>query len=146
MLKTVSVEHGINLGKYHPKIPLVAGIMGGLLLMVNTATIDTGHMNEHLHEWCAMSFFIITFFAQIYNTVIVVDLQNKTNAFSESNLYLKYVILGLLGIQLVGSVAIEQGLTGYVIPNDDKGNFYEWTLTATIISMFISIGIDCGRF
>ena len=49
MLRTVAVEHGINLSKYHPKTPLVAGITGGLLLMVNTATIDTGHMNERLH-------------------------------------------------------------------------------------------------
>ena len=56
------------------------------------------------------------------------------------------MILSLLGIQLLGSISIDQGLTGYVIPNDDKGNFYEWTLTATIISMFISIGIDCSRF
>ena len=49
MLKTVSVEYGINLGKYHAKIPLITGMMGGLLLTLNTATIDTGHMNEQLH-------------------------------------------------------------------------------------------------
>lgn len=45
MLKTVSVEYGINLAKYHAKIPLITGMMGGLLLTLNTATIDTGHMN-----------------------------------------------------------------------------------------------------
>ena len=146
MLKTVSVEHGINLAKYHPQFPLVAGIMGGLFLMVNTATIDTGHMNEHLHEWCASSFFIISFFAQVYNVVIVVDLQNRTQAFSQPNIYLKYFILAMLALQLTDSVAVGQGLTGYVVPNDDKGNFLEWTLTATIISMFLSIGIDCSRF
>ena len=71
-----------------------------------------------------MSFFIITFFSQIYNTIIVVDLQNKTNAFNQNNIYLKYVILSLLAIQLIGSVSIDQGIVGYVQPNDDKGNFY----------------------
>ena len=116
--------------------------MGGLLLMVNTATIDTGHMNETLHEWCAASFFIITFFSQVYNTVIVVDIQKRTKAFSQANVYFKYAILAALAVQLVGNY----GQQGRLLPNSDKGNFYEWTLTATIISMFISIGLDCGRF
>lgn len=44
-LQTVSREHGINLKKYYPQIPLILGIAGGLLLMGNTATIDTGTMN-----------------------------------------------------------------------------------------------------
>lgn len=74
--------------------------------MVNTATIDTGYMNEHLHEWCASSFFILTFFAQIYNIVVVVDLQNKCGAFKQWNLYLKYGILALLALQLLDSVAV----------------------------------------
>ena len=103
MLQTVAIEYGINLRKYNPKIPLVTGLMGGLLLMVNTATIDTGHMNETLHEWCAASFFIITFFSQVYNTVIIVDLQNKTKAFSQRNVYFKYAILGALSVQLIGN-------------------------------------------
>jgi hypothetical protein len=44
-LETVSREQGINLKKYYPQIPLILGIAGGLLLMGNTATIDTGNMN-----------------------------------------------------------------------------------------------------
>ena len=119
--------------------------MGGLLLMVNTATIDTGHMNETLHEWCAASFFIITFFSQVYNTVIVADIQRRTNAFSQANIYFKYAILAALAVQLVGNYG-QQGPTDWLFPNSNKGNFYEWTLTATTISMFISIGLDCGRF
>ena len=28
----------------------------------------------------------------------------------------------------------------------DKNKFLEWTMTATVISMFISIGMDVGRY
>jgi hypothetical protein len=44
-LQTFCREHGINLKKYYAQIPLILGIIGGLLLMGNTATIDTGLMN-----------------------------------------------------------------------------------------------------
>ena len=93
-----------------------------------------------------MSFFILTFFAQIYNSVIVVDLQAKTKAFSQINLYVKYFILFILALQLIDSVSSGYGVVGYVTANDDKGNFLEWTFTTTIISMFLSIGMDANRF
>ena len=78
--------------------------------------------------------------------MIVFDLQSRTKAFSQLNIYLKYAILALLGVQLLYSLSSGYGLTGYVSVGDDKGNFLEWTLTATIISMFLSIGIDASRF
>jgi hypothetical protein len=56
---------------------------------------------------------------------------------------LKYSLLAILAVQLVGSFSVE-GIPGSF--NNNKGNFYEWTLTATTISMFISIGLDCNRF
>jgi hypothetical protein len=43
-LLTITEENGIDFSKYHPKIPLGAGITGGCLLMGSTALIDTGHM------------------------------------------------------------------------------------------------------
>jgi hypothetical protein len=146
LLRTVCLEHGINLKAYHPKVPLTAGVMGGMLLMMSTACIDTGHMFELLHDVCATSFFIVTFFAQIYNTVIVIDIQKKCNAFSQINMYVKYAILGILAVQLAESFTSGYGLTGYVTANDNKSNFLEWTLTTTLISMFMSIGFDGSRF
>ena len=146
VLRTVALEHGINLKKYHYHIPLIAGLMGGMLLMMSTALIDTGHMFELAHDICATSFFILSFFAQVYNSVIVFDIQSRTNAFNQLNIYFKYLILGLLAAQLLYSLASGYGLTGYVTFKDDKSNFLEWTLTATIISMFLSIGIDASRF
>jgi len=146
LLKTICLDHGINLGAYHPKVPLYAGMMGGMLLMMSTACIDTGHMFELLHDVCATSFFIITFFSQIYNTVVVFDLQKKCNAFSQGNMYVKYAIMVLLAIQLAESFTSGYGLTGYVTVNDKKSNFLEWTLTTTIISMFMSIGYDGSKY
>jgi hypothetical protein len=134
------------LNKYNPKIPLGAGIAAGFLLMGSTALIDTGYMFELAHDICATSFFILTFFAQVYNVVVVADLQKRTQAFSQNNLYVKYIICGILAIQLVGNFGMGFDLPGYARTNDNKGNFYEWTLTVTIISMFLSIGTDASRF
>lgn len=60
-------------------------------------------MFELFHDVCATSFFILTFFAQIYNTVIVYFLSEKTRAISKINLYFKYFILFMLLIQLIYS-------------------------------------------
>lgn len=35
---------------------------------------------------------------------------------------------------------------GLVAGGKDKGKFLEWTMTATVISMFLSIGIDVLPF
>ena len=71
--------------------------------MGNTASIDTGDMNKKLHVFCASKFFIITFIAQIYNTVICAWLSDKTKSITKSNLYLKYAILGMLLLQGIDS-------------------------------------------
>lgn len=147
-LQTFCREHGINLKKYYPQIPLVLGIMGGLLLMGNTATIDTGKMNEKLHEFCASKFFIVTLIAQIYNTYICTDLQRKTHAISRTNLYLKYFVLFMLILQIIDSSIKGEGplFEERFAVGSDKDKFLEWTLTATVISNFLSIGLDVSKF
>ena len=112
--------------------------------MGNTASIDTGNMNKNLHVFCASKFFIVTFIAQIYNTVICSYLSDKTKSITKTNLYVKYGILALLALQGIDSAIKGYGL--YDDSNNDKSKFLEWTLTATIISMFISIGMDGKRF
>lgn len=67
--------------------------------MGNTATIDTGKMNEKWHTTCASTFFIFTLTAQVLNAVIYTLVYNKTKAVSYNNLIFKYVLLGLLVIQ-----------------------------------------------
>ena len=138
MLQTVAKESGLNLKVYHGEIMLVMGLMGGMLLMGLTATIDTGFMNEKAHEFLTRFFFIFTFLAQIYNTAICVSLQKKTNLMSKCNLYAKFFVLALLTAQLIYGNIKEYWLG----VDSDKSKFLEWTLTSTVISMFISIGMD----
>ena len=71
--------------------------------MGNTASIDTGNMDKKLHVFCASKFFIVTFLAQIYNTVICAWLSDQTKLISKKNLYLKYFILGMLLLQGIDS-------------------------------------------
>lgn len=112
VLRTIAVEHGINIRRYHPEVALVLGIMGGLLLTMNTATIDTGHMNKHLHASCASRFFIVTILAQVYNTVVCANLSDLTTAISKRNLYVKYFIMVMLVVQGLYSAAKSYGLLG----------------------------------
>jgi hypothetical protein len=147
VLQTVCREQGINIRKYHAWIPLLIGSMGGMFLMGNTASIDTGYMNGKLHGFCASKFFILTIVAQVYNTVIVADLCKRTTSVSKFNLYLKYFVLFMLAVQ-----AIDTAVKGYGPfrtegeENNNKDIFLEWTLTATVISMFVSIGLDARKF
>lgn len=103
LLKTIALEHSFNIKKYLPEIPLIIGTMGGLLLMGNTATIDTGVMNGNIHTFCASRFFILTIIAQVYNTVICVNLYKKTKALSKANLYMKFFVIFLLILQIIDS-------------------------------------------
>ena len=145
-LKTVCKESGINLSSYHALAPLTAGVSAGCLLMGSTAAIDTGHMNGTFHGICATSFFILTFFAQIYNTVVVALLSQKTKLISVCNLYVKYGILILLALQFIYSAEGGFDLEDIVSLGDDKSNFLEWTMTVTIIGMFLSIGADVSGY
>ena len=69
-LRTIGKEHVFRVKKYHPEVASILGIMGALLLMGNTATIDTGKINTKWHTTCATTFFIFTLVAQVYNTII----------------------------------------------------------------------------
>lgn len=63
-------------------------------------------------------------------------------------MYLKYFILALLAVQLVDSsisgIDVADMFEGE--DNSPKSNFFEWTLTATVISMFLSIGLDANQY
>lgn len=48
-LLSVAKEQAFNVRKYYPELTVVLGLMGSMLLMGNTATIDTGKMNEKWH-------------------------------------------------------------------------------------------------
>lgn len=73
-------------------------------------------------------------------------MQKKTNALNKYNMYLKYFILLLLLIQLIDSSINNSNLLFMSGVHSDKGNFFEWTLTATVISMFLSIGLDANKY
>jgi len=100
-----------------------------------------------LHEFCARNFFVWTLIAQIYNIVICHDLSQKTKAISKINLYLKYAVLIAIVVQILEGVS--KGLSWFNFnghDGKDKGKFLEWTMTVTVISMFISIGMDARNF
>ena len=143
-LLSLAKEKVFNIRKYHPEVCVVLGTMGAIFLMGSTATIDSGRMNENLHELCARSFFVCTLVAQAYNTVICTILHQNTGAISQASLITKYVLFVLLLVQLIAST------TGdfweeYESPNS-RAQFLEWTLTATVILGFYSIGRDCRKF
>lgn len=109
-LLTVAKEHAFNVKQYYPQVCLVLGLMGGMLLMGNTATIDTGKMNEKWHTTCASTFFIFTLAAQVYNAIIYSLVYAKTKAVSYNNLLFKYVLIALLALQ--GLLSLFQGNLG----------------------------------
>jgi len=79
--------------------------------MGNTATIDTGKMNDKWHTNCASRFFIFTLIAQLYNTGLCWVIYLQTKALSIRNLYLKTGLVILLIMQLLlsslyGSIGI----------------------------------------
>jgi len=111
-LQSIAREHVFNIKQYYPQVNLVFGLMGGMLLMGNTATIDTGKMNEKWHTSCASSFFIFTLAAQLYNAIIYSLIYSKTKAVSYNNLLFKYVLIGLLVVQILLST-YQGGLGGF---------------------------------
>lgn len=78
--------------------------------MGNTATIDTGKMNDKWHTFCASNFFIFTLAAQVYNAIVYSLVYQKTKAVSYDNLIFKYVIIALLALQ--GLLSLYQGNVG----------------------------------
>jgi hypothetical protein len=151
-LLTVGREQAFNIKKYHPEVILVIGLMGAMLLMGNTATIDTGKMNEKWHETCASTFFIFTLAAQVLNAILYTLVYSKTKAVSYNNLLFKYALIGLLAIQ--GLLSLYQGNVGgfWNITEENRGSanamdiFLEWSLTCTIIMGFYSMALDVEKF
>jgi len=141
-LQTVALESGINLKGYYAEVPLILGLIGCMLLMGNTATIDTGIMDENAHTFFASNFFKVTLLAQILNTVICTLLSKKTKLISTYNLYAKYFVIFLLILQGIDG-SIKELFMGL---GSDKDKFLEWTLTATVISMFLSFGADVLKY
>jgi hypothetical protein len=67
--------------------------------MGSTANIDTGRTHPKWHGHCAVSFFVFTVLALIYNTVIYCVVRTKIGIVSLNNLYFKLVLLLLTVIQ-----------------------------------------------
>jgi hypothetical protein len=144
VLQTIAAEQGIDLKKYRTWIPLLMGTLGGMFLMGNTASIDTGFQKLELHMFCARYFFLLTILAQLYNTAVYASLSKLISAIRKENLYLKYLIVALLVLQIAQSLVDGSEREGG--ENSDKGKFLEWTGTVTVVSMFLSIALDASKF
>lgn len=79
---------------------MILGVMGAMFLMGSTANIDTGITHPKWHGHCAVSFFVLTVLALIYNTVIYYIVRSKIGIISQSNLYFKLILLVLTVIQV----------------------------------------------
>lgn len=139
-----------RLERYQPKVCMIIGMMGAMLLMGSTANLDTGKRHNSWHTSCASSFFVLTLVAQIYNTVICCLVRLKIKTISLNNLYFKLVLFALNMVQYY--ISTNYGAIGLFNYDADKslGNdvdkFLEWTLTLTVILGFYSIGLDCDNF
>ncbi len=114
-----------------------------MFLMGVTATIDTGMMNESWHELVTRQFFVLSILAQIYNVIICSIFSRISLSISVWNLYVKYFVILLFVMQLADGAAVEYFM-GRI--ESDKTKLLEWTMTATVISMFVSIGFDVNQF
>jgi len=75
--------------------------MGSILLMISTACLDTGYRQGPLHVHCASSFFVMSFFAVLYNTALYWVVQYHTQALNNTLLVLKTAIAVFLLIQVI---------------------------------------------
>jgi magnesium-transporting ATPase (P-type) len=92
-----------------------------------------------------MTFFILTIIPQLYNTLMCHKIHAQTGALSQTNMYFKYTLLVLMLIQVAINFAPGEWLEGSGL-DDNKGNRMEWTITATIITGFVSMGLDTLKF
>lgn len=109
-LKSICQEAAFRLDSYYPQIPLILGMMGGMLLMGSTANLDTGKRHPKWHTFCASHFFIFTLIALIYNTVVYFLVQRKVKTVSVSNLYFKIALVAAIFVQLYISSAYGNGV------------------------------------
>lgn len=146
-LNTICKDKSFNLSIYFPAIPTIMGIMGAMLLMGSTATIDTGKMNDKWHDNLSTQFFVVTFLALIYNTVINWIIYIRIKTLKLPNLIFKTFVIGMLCVQLYISSRYESGFfwewTEEVKSSPNTtAQFLEWTLTSTVIAGYYSMGLD----
>ncbi len=100
-LKTISKQHSFNISKYQPQIPMIMGMMGSILLMISTACLDTGYRQGKLHVHCASSFFVMSFIAILYNTVLYWLIYYHNKAVNRGLLWIKTGIAIFLILQVI---------------------------------------------
>jgi hypothetical protein len=126
---------------------MIMGMMGSMGLMGSTASIDTGIRNQDWHTRCASTFFVFTFFAQTYNTIICSIVRYKIKNLNLANVYLKLLLLALNIIQLY--ISSHHGAIGLfnfdydLSLGNDIDKLLEWTFTFTIMTGFYSMALDC---
>ena len=100
-MKSVAMEHIVDIRKYRPQVILILGLVGSMFLMGSTANIDTGKNNGKWHTFCASKFFITTVVAQLLNAGLYAKLHFKHNMFSKNLVYAKLFMGFLIILQLV---------------------------------------------
>lgn len=145
-LKSISREAAFRIETYHPEIPLLMGMIGGMLLMGSTANIDTGKRNGKWHTFCASRFFIFTLLALIYNTVLYYIVHSKIGKVSTSNLYFKIALAAAMVLQLYVSLEYGEFDAETWEGLGSVNVILEWTLTLTVIANFYLMGLDVEHF
>ena len=142
-LKTVCYEHIVNLNKYKPKLTLFLGTLGVFALFVNTATIDTGKMNEKLHVACAGSFFLLTILACLYNTFVysMIYLEKK-RVIGSWALVAKLVLSAALILQAYLDVTSQAFYSYEAYKSSNLAHYLEFTLAFTVLGYFFVMGFD----
>jgi len=145
-LRSIARENAFPLYQYYPQIPMICGMIGAMLLMGSTANIDTGKERGDWHSFCASTFFVFTLIAQIYNTTICTMIYLRIKVLSLANVVFKLILLVLIVLQVIWSSSVSTWEEYQnQIPNS-KGQFFEWTITFTVILGFYSMALDCQNF
>lgn len=145
-LKSICKEAAFRLDKYLPQIPLILGMIGGMMLMGSTANLDTGKQSSNWHTFCASRFFLFTVLALIFNTVLYYIVHSKIGKVRTANLYFKLVMLGAIVLQLYISATYGEFDAETWEGLGSVNVFLEWTLTLTVLANFYSIGVDVEGF
>lgn len=147
-IKSVAYESVFQISKYYPKISLIFGIMGGMFLFVSTAAIDTGRTFDHLHNWCAASFFVFTILSCLYNTFINFILFSNTKIISKASFYIKVALTVAFIVQIaIGSKSgCFEHLGTYMENSSDLSHILEYTLAFTILGNILAMGYDLKGF
>ena len=143
---TISKEHAFHVKKYKPQITLFFGILGIIALFGNTATIDTGRMNEKWHVTCAGTFFVLTILACLYNTILFWIIYFHIKTVKLSSLVVKTILSLALIIQAYLDVN-SGSLDSYENwKSSDLAHYLEFTLAFTLLAYFAIMGLDLKGF